>query len=194
LCLFSDTASYTDGLAGAIRKECPDGIDIYYDNGNLFITIFFNCSLYLVNECDNCMVWCNVIVGGETLDIVLLQINKFARIIYCGAISQYNTTTPYGLKNTFQLIVNSGSLTGFIVTNYMSRFKEGTDYLSQLLLAKQLKYHEHIIEGVENAPAGLPSISSFFIVSLTHTYYLECIALLKLFDGSNDGKLLIKIA
>ena len=47
-----------------LKEACPGGVDVYFDN-----------------------------VGGEILDIVLGQINLKARIVICGAISQYNNTT-----------------------------------------------------------------------------------------------------
>jgi len=87
-----------DYKAGAVKdglkQHCPNGIDIYFDN-----------------------------VGGEILDTVLTRINRKARIVICGAISQYNNTAPVqGPKNYLSLLVNRARMEGIVVFDYADRY------------------------------------------------------------------------
>lgn len=133
----------TDDLTAAIKEHCPEGVDIYFDN-----------------------------VGGEISDAVLYHINKYARIINCGAIAVYNETTiPKSLSVQPFLIKNSALMQGFIVSNYASKFEEAIAQLAEWLKQEKLVYTETIVEGFENIPQ----------------------AFLDLFDGKNKGKMIIKI-
>ena len=133
----------TDDLTAAIIEHCPEGVDIYFDN-----------------------------VGGEISDAVLYHINKYARIINCGAIAVYNETTiPKSLSVQPFLIKNSALMQGFIVSNYASKFEEAIAQLAEWLKQEKLVYTETIVEGFENIPQ----------------------AFLDLFDGKNKGKMIIKI-
>jgi NADPH-dependent curcumin reductase CurA len=134
----------SEELPKALRERCPKGIDVYFDN-----------------------------VGGETLDAVLAQINLGARIAICGAISQYNNTTPIkGPSNYLSLLVNRATMRGFIVFDYASRYAEAGRELAGWLAAGKLKSREDIVDGLQSFPE----------------------ALLKLFKGENNGKLMIKVA
>jgi NADPH-dependent curcumin reductase len=87
----------TDDVAGSLRRLCPDGIDVFYDN-----------------------------VGGEILETCLDQLALHARVVLCGAISAYNTTEPpTGPKNIFNLILRRARMEGFLVLDYLERFAEG---------------------------------------------------------------------
>lgn len=131
-------------IAAAIKKACPDGVDVYFDN-----------------------------VGGKILDAVLLCVNQFARIAFCGAISSYNSVQEVpGPNNYWQVLVKSVRIEGFVVKSYVPRFGEGIAQLSQWYQQGLLQHKEHIVPGLELAPK----------------------AFLSLFDGSNNGKLIIKIA
>ncbi|MFV8783144.1 NADP-dependent oxidoreductase [Microbulbifer sp. SA54] len=110
-------------------------------------------------------------VGGEILDAALLCLNKYARVAVCGWISTYNENGAPGPRNLWQLVAESVTMQGFVVIDYMDRFAEGVDKLAQWLLAGKLQYREEIVDGLDNI---LP-------------------AFLKLFDGSNQGKLIIRI-
>ncbi len=111
-------------LTEALKKVCPDGVDIYFDN-----------------------------VGGEISDAVLTLINKNARIPLCGQISLYNETRiPTGPRIQPQLLTHSALMKGFLVRNYADRFDEGTRQLAGWLKQKKLKYVENVVEGLENAP------------------------------------------
>lgn len=128
----------------ALKETCPGGIDIYFDN-----------------------------VGGEILDIVLTRINLKARIVICGAISQYNNTEPVkGPSNYLSLLVNRARMEGIVVFDYAPRYKEGAMQLGQWMAEGKLKSREHIVEGLDTFPETL----------------------MKLFKGENFGKLVLKVA
>ena len=138
-----------DYKAGPVRmglkEHCPNGVDIYFDN-----------------------------VGGEILDEVLARLRPKARIIICGAISQYNNTTPInGPKNYLSLLVNRARMEGIVVFDYAARYGEAISEMSAYLKDGRMKSREDIVEG---------GVSAF-----PET-------LLKLFAGENFGKLVLKIS
>ncbi|MFS0736722.1 NADP-dependent oxidoreductase [Sphingomonas sp. 1P06PA] len=109
-------------------------------------------------------------VGGEILDAALLALKPKGRVILCGLISQYNSG-PKPTYNIWQLIVQGARMEGFILTHYIPRFAEAIPDLAAWTKAGTLRVDEHIDEGIENA---LP-------------------AFLRLFEGSNQGKMILKI-
>lgn len=114
----------TDNVKDELRRTCPDGVDIYFDN-----------------------------VGGEVSDALLPQMRHGSRTIICGLISQYNLEKPEpGTRVQPYLLVNSSLMQGFIVTDYESRFGEGARQMAQWLREGKLKYAENIVEGFENTP------------------------------------------
>ncbi len=114
----------TENMKEAIKKACPDGVDIYFDN-----------------------------VGGDISDAVLFNINRFARMIICGAISVYNETSlPQSVSVQPFLIKNSALMQGFIVSNYEDKFIEAIQHLSGWLQEGKLNYSETVVEGFENIP------------------------------------------
>jgi NADPH-dependent curcumin reductase len=128
----------------SLRKHCPKGIDVYFDN-----------------------------VGGDILDAVLTQIARKARIVLCGAISQYNNTGPIkGPSNYLSLLVNRGRMEGMVVFDYADRYSQAGREMAGWMAAGKLKSREHIVEGLQTFPETL----------------------LKLFKGENLGKLVLKIA
>lgn len=111
-----------DKMSVGLRRECPDGIDVYFDN-----------------------------VGGDILDAALLRINRGARIPICGAISQYNNVAPVkGPSNYLSLLVNRASMTGLVVLDWQDRYMEGAMQMGQWLAEGKLKSREDIYEGIEN--------------------------------------------
>jgi NADPH-dependent curcumin reductase len=138
-----------DYKAGAVKdglkEHCPSGIDIYFDN-----------------------------VGGEILDAVLTRINRKARIIICGAISQYNNTTAVqGPKNYLSLLVNRARMEGIVVFDYADRYPIAVAEMAGYLKDGSMKSREDIVEGgVKAFPETLN----------------------KLFSGENFGKLVLKVA
>lgn len=110
-------------------------------------------------------------VGGETLNTVLPMMRKHGRIAICGAISQYNNTGPVeGPSNYMSLLVSRARMEGFVVFDYVDKFPEAVKAMAGWLAAGKLQSKEQIEEGVENFPA----------------------VFLKLFDGGNFGKLVLK--
>ena len=111
-------------LRKALKEACPKGVDIYFDN-----------------------------VGGDISDAVVSLINNHARIPLCGQISLYNEKQiPTGPRIQPRLLTFSALMQGFIVHNYADRFDEGIHQLADWLKEKKLKYAEHVVDGLENAP------------------------------------------
>jgi NADPH-dependent curcumin reductase CurA len=92
-------------------------------------------------------------------------------VAVCGWISTYNVPNPPGPVNLWQLVAKSVTIQGFTVLDYLDRFGEGIGQLAQWLMEGKLKYREEIVDGLDNI---LPTF-------------------LRLFDGSNAGKLVIRI-
>jgi NADPH2:quinone reductase len=115
-------------------------------------------------------------VGGEIMDHVLGRLNVGARVALCGMISEYNSYgSPegwLGLRNIAQILMSRAVMKGFLVLDHADRFQEAIGYLGGLLAEGKLKYDETVVEGLESARESLN----------------------QLFDGSNTGKLLIKVA
>ncbi len=140
---FDACVDYKSGdLRAALKDAAPKGVDVYFDN-----------------------------VGGDILDIVLGQIRMKARIVICGAISQYNNTTPVkGPANYLSLLVNRARMEGIVVFDWAPRYGEAMREMGGWLSEGKLKAREDIVEGIETFPETLN----------------------KLFTGENFGKLLIK--
>ena len=117
----------TDDIAAELRRHCPRGIDLYFDN-----------------------------VGGEILDLCLAQLAMRGRVVLCGAISLYNTTErPPGPSNIFNLIIRRGRMEGFIILDYVERFPAAQLELGSWLADGVLKHAEHVVDGLEHAPDAL---------------------------------------
>jgi NADPH-dependent curcumin reductase CurA len=128
----------------ALARHCPKGIDIYFDN-----------------------------VGGEILETALSLLARRARVIICGAISQYNSTTGMvGPRNYMSLLENHALMEGFVVFDYAERYAEGMKALAGWTIEGKLKAREDVVDGLDTFPDTL----------------------LKLFRGENFGKLVIKVA
>ena len=119
---FDDAINYKAGnLRKDLKKACPQGIDVYFDN-----------------------------VGGEILDTVLTRINMHARIVICGAISQYNETAPKGPANYLSLLVNRATMQGMVVFDYAKRYGEAALQMGKWMQEGRLKSREDVHEGIEN--------------------------------------------
>ncbi len=113
----------SENVPAALRRTCPDGIDIYFDN-----------------------------VGGDILDACLKQMNLFGRIPTCGLISQYNATEEVpGPTNYPMLLMQRVKIQGFIVLDYASRYPEATAALAQWMAEGKLKVRLDVVDGLENA-------------------------------------------
>ena len=128
----------------ALKRHCPDGIHVYFDN-----------------------------VGGDILEAALARLALHARIVICGAISQYNATTPpKGPANYMSLLVNRASMTGMVVFDYAARYGEAAREMAQWIAQGKLKAREDIVEG------GIDAFPE---------------TLLRLFRGENFGKLVLAL-
>jgi NADPH-dependent curcumin reductase len=112
-------------------------------------------------------------VGGEIFDAVLSLINLRARIALCGLISQYNAIEPVpGPHNLINLVYQRAKLEGFLALDYFDRAQEALANLGEWYAQGKIQYRIDAIEGLENAPSAIN----------------------KLFDGTNQGKLIIKVS
>jgi NADPH-dependent curcumin reductase CurA len=112
-------------------------------------------------------------VEGEILDAVLSLINVRARIVICGTISQANATEPVpGPYNFRNILTQRARVEGFIVLDYVDRFQEAIEDLRRWLAEGKIQYRVDLVDGLENTPRAIN----------------------KLFDGSNKGKLIIKVS
>ncbi|KHF37544.1 putative NADP-dependent oxidoreductase YfmJ [Paenibacillus sp. P1XP2] len=111
-------------------------------------------------------------VGGPVSDAVMNLLNDYARIPLCGAISSYNTTdADVGPRIQTKIIKTRSLMKGFVLGDYASRQQEGMVELGKWLSEGKLKYEETVIEGFDHV------IDAF----------------LKLFEGANLGKMLVKV-
>ena len=133
-----------DDIGAKLNELCPQGVNVYFDN-----------------------------VGGPITDEVLMHIAHHARIVLCGAISQYNAVEEdlYGLKNYLSLIINRGRAEGFIILDYLDRASEGILCLSKWIEDGAIKQAIDMQEGFDNIPQTLTRI----------------------FTGENLGKQLLKV-
>jgi NADPH-dependent curcumin reductase len=131
-------------VTGFLRRHCPKGIDVYFDN-----------------------------VGGAILDAALAHLARGARIVICGAISQYNNTGPItGPRNYMSLLSNRATMKGMLVLDYVDRYPQAAAEMAGWMAAGKLKSQEDIVEGLATFPDTL----------------------LKLFKSENKGKLMLKVA
>jgi NADPH-dependent curcumin reductase CurA len=110
-------------------------------------------------------------VGGEILDLCLARIANNARVVLCGGISRYNATGPVpGPRNYFNLVFRRARMEGFIVLDYAARFPEAIAEMRQWIDAGQLQQQVTVVDGFRELPR----------------------ALIKLFEGYNTGKMMVK--
>lgn len=134
----------SENVAEALKTHCPDGVNVYFDN-----------------------------VGGDILDAVLTRIARGARIVICGAISQYNNSTPVkGPANYLALLVNRATMTGIVVSDYYDRAMEAAMVMGGWIASGKLKTREDIVQGLDNFPKAFDM----------------------LFTGANQGKLVLQVA
>jgi NADPH-dependent curcumin reductase CurA len=134
----------SEDVKKALRKHCPEGLNVYFDN-----------------------------VGGTILEAALANLARGARIVICGAISQYNNTGPIaGPSNYMSLLVNRATMKGMMVFDYADRYPQAGAEMAEWMAAGKLKSREDIVEGLATFPETL----------------------LKLFKSENTGKLMLKVS
>jgi len=133
----------SEDVAKALRRHAPTGLDVYFDN-----------------------------VGGEILDAALTRLARGARIVICGAVSQYNAAKVHAPSNYLALLVQRASMTGMVVFDYANRYAEASAELARWLGEGRLISREDIVSG---GVADFPD------------------TLLKLFRGENTGKLVLAL-
>jgi NADPH-dependent curcumin reductase CurA len=133
----------SENVSTRLRELCPKRVDVFWDN-----------------------------VGGEILEAGLANLAMHARVVLCGAISNYNAAEPKGPRNYMNLLVRRSRMEGFVVFDYLPRTNDAMAELVPLVMQGKLKHREDIRDGLDSAPAALAD----------------------LYTGDNRGKLLVKIA
>lgn len=132
-----------ENVKKGLKQACPNGVDVFFDN-----------------------------VGGDILNDVLTQINLHARIVICGAISQYNTTTEVkGPSNYLSLLVNRARMEGIVVFDNIKEYPTAMKDIAGWIGSGDIKVKDHIVKGIETFPDTL----------------------MMLFKGENFGKLVLKV-
>jgi hypothetical protein len=132
-----------EDVGAGLRRHCPDRIDVYFDN-----------------------------VGGDILDAALARLAMHARIVICGAISQYNATDGVkGPSNYLSLLVSRASMTGMVVFDYADRYGQAAIEMAGWMADGRLHSQVDVVAGLETFPDRL----------------------LQLFRGENVGKLVLQV-
>ena len=141
---FDDAIDYkSENIYTALKKKCPKGIDVFFDN-----------------------------VGGVILDAALSKLRMHARVVICGAISQYNNKSKIdGPSNYLSLLVTRSTMQGMVVMDYLKGYGEAAKQMGTWMQEGKLKSREDIYEGIEN---------------FQETYQ-------RLFSGEKKGKLVLKV-
>ena len=135
----------SEDLSAALERYCPRGIDVFFDN-----------------------------VGGATLDTALLHLRVGARIVICGAISEYSNASPiegYRHAHLFQLLMKRARIEGFVVPDFADRYPEIDASLAAMVGRGALRARTHVLEGLAEAAEGLQL----------------------LLTGGNRGKLMVRV-
>ncbi|GAB0114058.1 NADP-dependent oxidoreductase [Acidisoma sp. C75] len=130
-------------LDAALRDACPKGIDVYFEN-----------------------------VGGELQRAVYPLLNPFGRVVMCGMVAEYNDTKPRPGPSLMAVVRKRLRIEGFIVTDKPERFAEWRALAAPWVAEGSLRYREHVVDGLENAPD----------------------AFIELLRGHNFGKLVVRVA
>jgi NADPH-dependent curcumin reductase CurA len=133
----------SESVAVRLAELCPEGVDVFYDN-----------------------------VGGQIFTDVFANLARFARVVVCGQIAQYDRGDKAETTvDTLRLIYGAITVRGFVMRDYAADFDAAGDQIAQWIAAGRLKHREDVREGFEKLPEAFQS----------------------LFDGSNQGTLLVVI-
>ena len=131
-------------LVRDLKTHCPEGIELYFDN-----------------------------VGGTVLEAVLIRMKNRGRVVCCGAVSQYESSSPIGPRNIPGFVITKRlRWEGFIVMDFKEKHMEAITHMTKLLNEGKITIIEDITEGLENAPK----------------------ALVNLLNGKNFGKSMVRVA
>lgn len=133
-----------EDVGAALDRLAPDGIDMNFEN-----------------------------VGGDIMDAVFSRLRLNGRMALCGMISRYNDEGPMpGPKDFGHILMQRLTIKGFIVIDYFPQAAEAFAQLGQWVAEGRIKWKDHVVDGLENAPDALQ----------------------RLFTGNHDGKLLVKVS
>ncbi len=133
----------SENIYTALKEKCPKGIDVFFDN-----------------------------VGGEILNAALSKLRMNARVVICGAISQYNNKAAVkGPSNYLSLLVNRATMQGMVVMDYAKDYEKAAQEMGMYIAQGKLKSKEAVYEGIEN--------------------FYETFG--RLFSGEKRGKLILKV-
>ncbi|WP_229053102.1 NADP-dependent oxidoreductase [Aeromicrobium sp. Leaf350] len=134
----------SENVSRALRGVAPQGVDVFFDN-----------------------------VGGEILDAGLANLARGARIVLCGAVSSYNSTTlPPGPRRYMSLLVARASMTGFVIFDHEDEFAEAEREIAGWIADGTLVARETVVDG------GVDAFGQ---------------TLLALYQGANTGKLVLQV-
>ncbi|WP_370942435.1 NADP-dependent oxidoreductase [Amycolatopsis sp. cg5] len=140
---FDAAFNYKDApVLDQLAEAAPGGIDLYFDN-----------------------------VGGDHLEAAIETMNPHGRIVLCGAISQYNSAEPDGLRNYRQITGKRLTLRGVLVLDHFGLRPRFLGEVAPLVRSGELKYTETFVDGIRNAPR----------------------AFMDMLDGANTGKMLVRL-
>lgn len=132
-----------DNIADALDRLCPNGINVYFEN-----------------------------LGGPISECAYERMAHRARVVVCGAITEYSAENPQMRSNLQNILFSEARVSGFNIFSYTDRFEDARRRLAGLYADGKLKMREHVIDGLENAAEALPM----------------------LFEGRNFGKLLVRVS
>ncbi len=116
-----------ENVGKRLQQECPQGIDVYFDN-----------------------------VGGSILDAALANLAMHGRVALCGQIGDYNNARrATGIHNSMNLVIKRGRMEGFIILDYLGRASEAITALGGWAAEGKLKDRFEVVSGLDNAPAAL---------------------------------------
>jgi len=121
----------SDRIGPRLRALCPDGIDVFFDN-----------------------------VGGDVLEAALGNLALHARIVVCGAISQYDGAPPRGPRNYTELIMRRARMEGFLVFDHAERYPEAIADLARWAHDGVITHHVDVVDGFDNVPAAFARLFS----------------------------------
>lgn len=129
---FDTCINYRDSdLRARVADACPDGVDVFFDN-----------------------------VGGAILEIALNNLALHARIVICGAISQYDGAPPRGPRNYMQLVVRRARMEGFLVFDHADEYPEAIGELARWAADGRVRQHVDVVDGFEQVPAAFARLFS----------------------------------